>query len=193
MHDEWTYNLGFFFGPGLPRSRGGASGSIAGGARFRPVIVPPPRFRLPSTFGGGASELGSLSSLAFDGMGVELDSDVLSALSGGWTDGDGSALMRGLTSDGNWASRSGGRRSVIILLFFADLDVVLLMGVADDMVVDGVVEWLMKWWLMVVDGGRTVCLAAAHSVRKGRYVVSIPAKLGALDPLWEFVARLSRG
>jgi hypothetical protein len=68
---------------------------MAGGARLRPVIVPPPRFRLPSTFGGGASELGSLSlsSLTFDGRGVELDSEVLSVLSGGWTDGDGSALV----------------------------------------------------------------------------------------------------
>lgn len=66
---------------------------MAGGARLRPVIVPPPRFRLPSIFGGGARELGSCSSLAFDGMGVELDSDVLSTLSGGWTDGEGSALI----------------------------------------------------------------------------------------------------
>ena len=141
-----THNRGFFLGPGLPRSRGGASGSIAGGARFRPVMVPPPRFRLPSTFGGGASELGSLSSLAFDGMGVELDSDVLSALSGGWTDGDGSALMCRLTSAGNWASTSGGKRIVIILLFFADLDVVLLEGVAVDMVGDGAVDGWMRLW-----------------------------------------------
>ncbi len=56
---------------------------MAGGARLRPVMVPPPRFRLPSIFGGGASELGSFSLFAVDGMGVEFDSDDFSALSGG--------------------------------------------------------------------------------------------------------------
>lgn len=109
---ECTYSLGFFLGPGLALSLGGAFGSIAGGARFRPVTVPPPLLRLLSAF-GGANELASVSSLAFDGKGVELDSDDFSARSGGWTDGDGSTLTgdgdAGLVSDGNCASRSGER------------------------------------------------------------------------------------
>lgn len=135
-----TYNLGFFFGPGLPLSRGGAFGSIAGGARFRPVIVPPPLLRLASAF-GGASEFGSCSSLPFDGIGVELDSDVLSALSGGCTDGDGSGLTTDgnlrLTSDGNWSSRSGDRRSTTILLCFDVFDVDFVLEFAGGIVVDG--------------------------------------------------------
>ena len=152
---ECPYNLGFFLGPGLPRSRGGAFGSMDGGARFLPLTAPPPLFRLPSTLGGGASELGSCSSLTFDGMGVVFDSDDLSALSGGWTDGDGSSVMRGLTSAGNWASRSGERRSVTILLFLLDFEPPFAVGVVDDMVGDGVVDGLMRGW-MVVDGGREV-------------------------------------
>ena len=52
----------------------------------------------------------------------------------------------------------------MILLFFADLDVVLVVGVADDMVEDGVVDGLMRLWVMA-DGGRAVCLAEAHAVR----------------------------
>ena len=52
---------------------------------------------------------------------------------------------------------------MIILLFFADLAVVLVVGVADDMVGDGVVDGSMGWWMMV-DGGRAVCLAQAHAV-----------------------------
>ena len=79
---------------------------------MRPVIVPPPLFRLLSVF-GGASEFGSVSSFGFDGIGVELDSDVLSALSGGCTDGDGSGLMVNdelrFTSAGYRSSRSGDR------------------------------------------------------------------------------------
>ena len=59
----YTYSLGFFLGPGLPRSRKGAFGSIAGGARFRPVTVPPPRRRRLLAV-GGASELASVSSFA---------------------------------------------------------------------------------------------------------------------------------
>ena len=144
-----TYSLGFFFGPGLPRSRGGPLGSIAGGARLRPVTVPPPRFRLPSTLGGGASELVSFSSFAFDGIGVEFDSDDLSALSGGWIDGEGSALMRGWTSAGNWASRSAERRSVTILLFLLDFAIVLVEAAADDMAGDGVVDGRVRWVVMV--------------------------------------------
>lgn len=38
---------------------------------------------------------------------------------------------------------------MIILLFFAGLDVVLLEGVADDMVGDGVVDGLMRLCVMV--------------------------------------------
>jgi hypothetical protein len=114
-----TYSLGFFLGPGLPRSRGGAFGSIDGGARFRPVMVPPPRFLLLSVL-GGARDLGSPSSLLKEGMGVALDSDDLSALSGGCTDGEDSGLMSCVAgpSDGKAASLSEERRSVIILLFF---------------------------------------------------------------------------
>lgn len=147
-HHVNTYSLGFFLGPGLPRSRGGALGSMEGGARFRPVTVPPPLFRLPSTLGGGTSELGSCSSLPFGGMGVEFDSDDLSALSGGWTEGDGSVLMEGLTSAGNWDSLSGERRSTIILLFLLDFEPPLAVGVVDDMVGDGVGDGSMRWWMV---------------------------------------------
>lgn len=138
-----TYSLGFFFGPGLARSRCGPLGSIAGGARLRPLTVPPPLLLL-STF-GGASELESASSLLVDGSGVELDSDDFSADSGGWTDGDGSGLMGadevGLTSEGHCASSSGESRSVTILLFLADFDVDLVVVVlVDDMVRVGEVD-----------------------------------------------------
>lgn len=78
----YTYSLGFFLGPGLARSRGGASGSMAGGARFRPVTVPPGFLFLLSDF-GGANEFASVSSLAIEGSGVELDSDDFSVASGG--------------------------------------------------------------------------------------------------------------
>lgn len=75
-----------------------------GGARFRPDIVPPPLFLLLSPF-GGANELPSFSSLVFDGMGVELDSDDFSTDSVGCADGEGSILTSdgdaGLMSDGN--------------------------------------------------------------------------------------------
>jgi hypothetical protein len=76
-----THNLGFFFGPGLPRSRGVPSGSIVGGALLRPLTAPaaPPRLRLPSTFGGGASEFGSGVSAVVVAAGVEFDSEDFSA------------------------------------------------------------------------------------------------------------------
>jgi hypothetical protein len=73
----YTYSLGFFFGPGLPLSLGGALGSITGAARFRPAIAPPPLLRLPSILGGGASELGSGVSAPVAGTGVELESSDL--------------------------------------------------------------------------------------------------------------------
>lgn len=104
-----THNLGFFFGPGLPLSLGGALGSILGGARFLPDMVPPPLFLLASVL-GGANELASCSPSSLVGTGVELESDVLSAaLSGGWTDGDASAFTACVdcgTSTGNLARES---------------------------------------------------------------------------------------
>ena len=138
-----TYSLGFFLGPGLALSLGGAFGSIDGGARFRPVTVPPGFLRLLSGF-GGANELVSCSSLAVDGKGVELDSDDFSADSGGCTDGDGSTWTgdgeAGLTSDGNCASTSGDRRNTIILLFLPPFDVDLVVELVDDIVGDGRLE-----------------------------------------------------
>jgi hypothetical protein len=85
---RYTHSLGFFFGPGLPRSLGGALGSIIGAALLRPDAVPPPLFRLPSTFGGGARELGSGVSAPVAGTGVELES---SDLDGG--EGSGCAIV----------------------------------------------------------------------------------------------------
>lgn len=76
-----TYNLGFFFGPGRPFSFAGPLGSMLGGARLRPATCAPPRFFLPSIL-GGASELLSVPS-AVAGTGVALDSEGLSAESGG--------------------------------------------------------------------------------------------------------------
>lgn len=73
-----THSLGFFLGPGLPFSLGGAFGSITGGALFRPATAPPPLLRLPSILGGGASELGSGVSAPVAGTGVEVDSSDLS-------------------------------------------------------------------------------------------------------------------
>ena len=83
-----TYNLGFFFGPGRPRSLIGPVGSIVGGARFRPGAATPPLRRL-SAF-GGASELLSVPSPATSGTGVAFDSDDFSAISGGGSEGEGS-------------------------------------------------------------------------------------------------------
>lgn len=105
-------------------------------------MVPPPRFLLLSVL-GGAKELESPSSLLNDGIGVALDSDVLSALSGGCTDGDGSGLMRDAagTSTGKSESLSGERCNTTTLLFF----VARLIVADDDMVGDVVLE-------RVVDG-----------------------------------------
>ena len=91
---ECTDNLGFFFGPGRPRSLMGPFGSIEGGARLRPVTALPPRLRLSTL--GGASELPSVVS-AVGGTGVALDSDDLSLTSGGGADGEGSTVL-GITA-----------------------------------------------------------------------------------------------
>ena len=126
-------------------------GSIEGGALLRPDTPPaPPRFLRPSTL-GGAKVLPSPSSLPAAGMGVALDSEVLSTELGGGIDGEGSALgaaivgLLGGLSCGKRARRSDGRRSVITLLFFADLDEALAVGVdmAGD-VVDGGVEQVLR-------------------------------------------------
>lgn len=139
---------------------------MAGGARLRPVMVPPPLLLLGSAF-GGANEFWSVWSLPFEGSGVELDSDDLSALSGGWTDGDGSGLMVidevGWTSAGNWASRSGDRRNVTILLFFAVFDVDLVVALVDDMAGDGGVDVQCGGVVGVED--RDDCLAKSLTVR----------------------------
>lgn len=149
-------NLGFFLGPGRPRSRGGAFGSMEGGARFRPLAVAPPLFFLPSTL-GGASELLSTTSLPC-GTGVAFESDDLSATSGSCTDGDASFLMDGsadvspageLCDDDHCASRVGEMRSDTIRLFLpgfaADLSVA-------DMVVEvggGVLAVVLTvWWVL---------------------------------------------
>lgn len=129
-----THSLGFFLGPGLPRSRMGALGSMDGGALLRPVTAAPPLFFRPSIL-GGASELGSAASLVVGGIGVALESEALSTTSC-CTDGDGSAcgFADGLAA-GYRARLSGDRRSVTILLFFAGLGVDLV--VVDDMVGGG--------------------------------------------------------
>ena len=108
-------------------------------------MVPPPLFRRPSALAGGASEFESFSSFPFVGRGVGFDSDDFSALSGGWTDGDGSALMVSSTSGRSIRFNStGGKRSVTILLFLLDFDVAFALAVVDDMVGDGVVDGMMK-------------------------------------------------
>ena len=63
-------------------------GSIIGAALLRPVAAPPPLFRLPSTLGGGASELGSGVSAPVAGAGVVLES---SDFDGG--EGSGCAMV----------------------------------------------------------------------------------------------------
>lgn len=125
----YTYSLGFFFGPGLPLSLGGALGSITGAARFRPATAPPPLLRLPSILGGGASELGSGVSAPVAGTGVELDSSDLDA-----DDGSGCVMVGAsrvlafgvdaevfrdevLEAGTNRASTSGARLRVTILVF----------------------------------------------------------------------------
>ena len=175
---------------------------MAGGARLRPVIVPPPLFLLLPDF-GGANELGSVSSLTFDGTGVELDSDVLSVLSGGWTDGDGSGLMIddevGLTSDGNWESTSGERWRTIILLFFAAFDVDLVVVLVDDMVNDGGVDGC-RGCEAGVDYGDGCLSESSRCAREGSLITClrpIQAKLGSpgpgsADPIWSCMYFSSR-
>lgn len=134
---------------------------MAGGARFRPVTVPPPLLLFLLSAFGGAKELASVSSFAFNGSGVELDSDDFSVWSGGGTDGDGSIVGGdgdgGLMSDGKRASRSEERRSTITLLFFAPFDVDLAVMAVDDIAgevgVDGyvlccvgVMVVSLSWW-----------------------------------------------
>jgi hypothetical protein len=103
-----TYSLGFFFGPGLPLSLGGALGSIIGAARLRPAMAPPPLLRLPSTFGGGASELGSgvsapsAPSAPAAGTGVELESSDFEADDGSGcviVGAESTVLMLGVVDD----------------------------------------------------------------------------------------------
>lgn len=117
----------------------GALGSMDGGALLRPVTAAPPLFFLPSIL-GGASELGSVPSTVAGGMGVALESDVLSAASDGCADGDASALMAcdlvdGLAA-GYRARMSGDRCSITILLFLAifgvDLVVVAVVDIGEE-------------------------------------------------------------
>jgi hypothetical protein len=128
-----THSLAFFFGPGLPRSLGGASGSIVGAALFRPVGAAPPLFRLPSTLPGGASEFGSGVPAVTAGTGTEVSSDDLSAgEASGWV-GNAVASGLGIGADeeavgfvegvcGKRASAVGDRVRVTILVFRAALD-----------------------------------------------------------------------
>lgn len=89
-----TYSLGFFLGPGRPRSLGGALGSMDGGARLRPVPDAPPLLRFASALPGGAKVSASATSVPF-GTGVAFESDDLSACSDGCADGEGSFLIDG--------------------------------------------------------------------------------------------------
>lgn len=126
----YTYSLGFFLGPGLPLSLGGALGSITGAARLRPATAPPPLLRLPSILGGGASELGSGVSAPVAGTGVELESSDFDADEGSGcviVGADSGALMFGvdddvlrdeaLEFDRIRASASGATLRVTILVF----------------------------------------------------------------------------
>lgn len=132
-------SLGFFFGPGLPFSLGGAFGSITGGALLRPATAPPPLLRLPSILGGGAREFVSGVSAPVAGIGVETDSSDLSP-----GEGTGGA-MEGVTSvvgsvgveedsfrdeglETSLASASGATLRVTILVFRDPLGVAM----ADD-------------------------------------------------------------
>jgi hypothetical protein len=138
----YAYSLGFFFGPGLPLSLGGALGSITGAARFRPATAPPPLLRLPSILGGGASELGSGVSAPVAGTGVEFESSDFDADDGSGCVmvGAGSrVLMFGVEADvfrdevlepeTIRASASGATLRVTILVFREPLGVALA-GVA---------------------------------------------------------------
>lgn len=138
----YTYSLGFFFGPGLPLSLGGALGSITGAARFRPATAPPPLLRLPSILGGGASELGSGVSAPVAGTGVEFDSSDFDADDGSgcvMVGAESRVLMSGveadvfrdevLEPDTIRARASGATLRVTILVFREPLGVALA-GVA---------------------------------------------------------------
>lgn len=118
-----TYSLGFFLGPGRPRSLGGAFGSIEGGARLRPDGFAPRFLLLSAGGGGGANELGPLA--AAD-AGVELESDDFS-ISGGCTDGDASFLMvvAGVLVDGHLLRCVGDSLSVISRLLDGWVDMVV--------------------------------------------------------------------
>lgn len=142
-----THNLGFFLGPGLPLSLGGAFGSITGGALLRPATAPPPRLRLPSIFGGGASEFGSGVSAPVAGTGVEFDSSDFSPGegTGGATEGVCSGLVAvGVDEEGlrdeapetMRASASGATLRVTMRVFREALEVDFP-GVAMVVVVDG--------------------------------------------------------
>jgi hypothetical protein len=136
--DACTYSLGFFFGPGRPRSLIGPFGSIDGGARFLPLTAAPPLLRRSTL--GGARLLLSIPSMFIGGTGVPFDSLVFSTNSGGCTDGEGS--MRdggdglGEESDGHAARRSEEMRSVTTRLFFAPLAVDLALVADADMLGD---------------------------------------------------------
>jgi len=177
----YTYSLGFFFGPGLPLSLGGALGSITGAALFRPATAPPPLLRLPSIFGGGARELGSGVSAPVAGTGVELDSSDFDA-------GDGSGcVMVGAEScilgfgveadvfrdevlepDTIRASASGATLRVTILVFREPLGVALAgvaiiydeYGLSIDMA-----RWI--WALTVMDVGQARRSPGPDAVLKG--------------------------
>ena len=190
----WAYSLGFFFGPGRPRSFGGASGSIAGGARLRPVPAEPPFFFLPSPC-SGALELVSTLSISTGGTDAPFESDDLSVESGGGADGDGSVLM-GLVEgdlvvvefDGNCERASAVRWRIIIRLFFppllADLEFVVAVDIfflksvgdgevergqfddADVMVIVGDDEY-GRWVARATQVGAVVC--ARGGLSRGLY------------------------
>jgi len=164
-----TYSLGFFFGPGLPLSLGGALGSITGAARFRPATAPPPLLRLPSILGGGASELGSGVSAPVAGTGVELDSSDFNA------DGSGCVMVgaesrvlrfgvdadvfrdEALEPDTIRASASGATLRVTILVFREPLGVALA-GVAIN----------YDRYIVLIDMGRLVWAVGSDLRRSAR-------------------------
>jgi len=136
---------------------------MIGGALLRPATAPPPLFLLPSTFGGGASELGSGVSAVVVGTGVEVSSDDLSIAesSGGAMDGVGSSFgvgndaADGLGAWGNCTSTWDGKLRVTILVLRDDFGVALA---EDDMLggmscrgmeVDVVMVLLLVWQRMV--------------------------------------------
>lgn len=145
----FTHNLGFFLGPGLPLSLGGALGSMTGGALLRPAAEAPPLLRLPSILGGGASELGSGVSAPVAGTGVEFDSSDFSPGegTGGAMEGvcswllvvgvDEEGLREAALGETMRASASGATVRVTMRVFRDALEVDfagVAMMVADDMV-----------------------------------------------------------